>query len=89
MTIIPDINFLRWDVFGFINNSIDHICTPFSGPRRGYEAAAQKTKYADSQQAFYTGYIKAHGLKVETIFLPNGSLPCTDRCLLTKLTLVS
>jgi len=28
-------------------------------------------QYADVQQAFYSGYIKAHSLKGETIFLPN------------------
>ena len=72
MTIVPGINFLPWDVFGFIDDSIDRICTPFSGPRGDYEGAARKEEYADSQQAFFTGYIHAHGIKVETVFLPNG-----------------
>ncbi len=71
MTIVPGINFLPWDVFGSIDNSINHICTPFSGPRGDYEGAVWKAKYADAQQTFYTGFIKAHGLKVETILLPN------------------
>jgi hypothetical protein len=72
MTIVPSINFMPWDVFAFIDNSIDHISTPFSGPHRDYEGAARRAEYADAQQAFYTGYIKAHGIKVETVFLPNG-----------------
>lgn len=72
MTIVPGINFMPWDVFAFIDDSIDRISTPFSGPRGDYEGAARKAEYADAQQAFYTGYIKAHGLKVETVFLPNG-----------------
>jgi hypothetical protein len=67
MTIIPGINFMPWNVFAFIDDSIDHISTPFSGPHGDYEA-----EYTDAQQAFYTGYIKAHRIKVETVFLPNG-----------------
>ena len=72
MTIIPGINFMPWDVFAFIDDSIDRISTPFSGLRGDYEGAARRAEYADAQQAFYTGYIKAHGIKVETVFLPNG-----------------
>jgi hypothetical protein len=33
MTIVPGINFLPWDVFAFIDDSIDRISTPSSGPR--------------------------------------------------------
>jgi len=72
MTIVPGINFLPWDVFAFIDDSIDSICTPFSGPRSDNEGAARRAEYADSQQAFYTAYIKGHGIKVETVFMPNG-----------------
>ena len=72
MPIVPGINFMPWDVFAFIDDSIDCISTPFSGPQVDYEGAAHKAEYADAQQAFYTGYIKAHGIKVETVFLPNG-----------------
>jgi hypothetical protein len=60
MTIVPGINFMPWDVFAFIDDSIDRISTPFSGPRGDYEGAARRAEYADAQQAFYTGYIKAH-----------------------------
>jgi hypothetical protein len=72
MMIIPGINFMPLDVIAFIDYSIDCISTPFSGPCRDYEGAAHRAEYADAQQAFYTGYIKAHGIKVETVFLPNG-----------------
>ena len=72
MTIVPGINFMPWDIFGFIDDSIDRILTPFSGPRGDYGGTASKAEYADAQQAFYSGYIKVHGIKVETIFLPNG-----------------
>ena len=32
-------------------------------------------EYADAQEAFYTGFIKGHGIKVETIYLKNGLCP--------------
>jgi hypothetical protein len=72
MTILPGINIKPWDVFVFIDDSIDCISTPFSGPRGDYEGAVRRAQFADAQQAFYTGYIKGHGIKVKTVFLPNG-----------------
>jgi hypothetical protein len=72
LTIVPGINIMPWDVFGFIDDSIYRILTPFSGPRGDYEGAARRAKYADAQQAFFSGYVKDHGIKVKTIFLPNG-----------------
>ena len=57
---------------------------PFTGPCGDYEGAARRAEYANAQQAFYTGYIKAHGIKVETVFLPNGLCtlfgPVSARC---------
>jgi hypothetical protein len=52
MTIIPGLNFMLWEVFGFINNTIDKILTPFSGLHGDYEGAAPKAEYADTQQAW-------------------------------------
>jgi hypothetical protein len=46
--------------------------TPMSGPRGDYKGAARKAAYEDVQRAFYTGYKKFHGIKVEAIHLPNG-----------------
>jgi hypothetical protein len=71
VTIVPGINFLPWDVFAFIDDSINRISTPFSGPRGDYEGAARRAQFADVQQASYTGYIKEHGIKVEIVLLPN------------------
>jgi hypothetical protein len=62
MTIVPGINFMPWDIFGFIDDSIDQILTPFSGPCGDYESAVQRAKYADAQEAFYFGYVKDHGI---------------------------
>jgi hypothetical protein len=72
MRIVPGINFMPWDIFAFIDDSINRISTPFSGPCGDYEGAAHRSEYANAQQAFYTGYIKAHGIKVKTVFLLNG-----------------
>jgi hypothetical protein len=52
MTLVPGINFLPWDKFAFINESIDCICTPFSGPHSDQEGAAHRAEYADAQQVF-------------------------------------
>lgn len=70
---IPGLKHLPFDVIGFIDDSIDRCSTPMSGPRGDYEGAARKAEYqATQQQAFYTGYKKLHGIKVEEIHLPNG-----------------
>jgi hypothetical protein len=71
MTIVPGINFMPWDIFGFIDDSIDQILAPSSGPgpRGNYEGTAHKAKNADAQQAFYLGYIKDPRIKVETIYI--------------------
>jgi hypothetical protein len=29
-------------------------------------------EYADAHQAFYTGYCKYHGIKIESVFTPDG-----------------
>ncbi len=64
--------FLPFDIFGFIDCSIDKIRSPFSGPNGDYEGCGRKEEHDIMQRAFYTGYKKIHGIKVETVFLPNG-----------------
>jgi hypothetical protein len=85
MTIVPGLNFMPWDVFGFINKTIDKILTLFSGLHGDYEGAARKAEYTDTQQAFYSGYVKDHGIKVETIFCQTVYQHFLDPCLLNKL----
>ena len=51
-----------------LNDSVDRISTPFSGPRGDYKGAVHRAEYADA----HTGYIKVHIIKAETVFLPNG-----------------
>ncbi len=85
MTIIPSINFMLQDVFGFIDDSTYQILTPFSGSHNGYEGSTCKAEYADAQQAFYSGYVKDHGMKVETLFFAKWSLNSIwSRVCLTK-----
>lgn len=69
---IPGLEFLPKDAFAFMDDSIYGSSTPFSGPRGDYEGAARREEYQDTQRAVYTGYKKIHGIKVETVFLPNG-----------------
>jgi hypothetical protein len=86
MTIVPGLNFMPWDEFRFIDNMIDKISSPFSGPRGNYEDAARKAEYADAQQPFYSGYVKDHGIKADTIFSQAVYQLFLDPCLLNKLT---
>ena len=32
----------------------------------------QKAEFVGAQQAFYLGSVRVHGIKVKTVFLPNG-----------------
>ena len=40
--IVRGLEFLPFDIFGFIDNSIDRISTPFSGPRGDYAGSARR-----------------------------------------------
>ncbi len=68
MTIVPGLNFMPWDVCVFIDDMIKKILTLFSGPCGDYEGAVRKSEYTDAQQTFYSGYVKDHEIKGETIF---------------------
>ena len=66
------LNFCPLPIFGLIDCSIDKICRPYSGPDGDYEGAPRKLNEDIYQKAVYTGFKKYHGIKVETILLPNG-----------------
>jgi hypothetical protein len=57
-------------VFGFIDNTHISTCRPGGGPMREGHGAPRWNKLI--QQAFYNGWKKRHGLKVQTVELPNG-----------------
>lgn len=65
---LPD----EYRIIGFIDDSIDRISTPFSGPAGDYKGAPRRYQYESAQRAVYSGYKHCHGIKVETVFLPNG-----------------
>ncbi len=66
------LNFLPFSIFAFIDCSIDKVCRPYSGPDGDYIGAPRREEYYDAQESVYTGYKKYHGIKVETVLLPNG-----------------
>ena len=66
------LRFLPYNIFGFIDCSIGRINRPYSGPDGDYIGAPRKEKYDIAQRSVYTGYKKCHGIKVETVMLPNG-----------------
>jgi hypothetical protein len=59
-------------VFGFIDNTMNATCRPGGGPTRDGFNAPRKDPLI--QRAFYNGWKKLHGLKWQTVALPNGML---------------
>jgi hypothetical protein len=57
-------------IFGFIDNTINAMCRPGGGPLKEGEQAPRLSK--DVQETWWTGWKKLHGLKWQTISLPNG-----------------
>ena len=58
------------NIVGFIDNTIAPICRPGGGPAD--DGVNARRLDALIQRAFYTGWKKLHGLKLQTIDLPNG-----------------
>ena len=54
------------------NKSLLETINQKGSENAGEFGAAKKAAYEDVQRAFYTGYKKFHGIKVEAIHLPNG-----------------
>jgi hypothetical protein len=70
--IIGGLNHCPLPIFGFIDCSIDKTCRPHSGPDGNYVGAPRKEFQDEYQRAVYTGFKKFHGIKMETLELPNG-----------------
>lgn len=66
------LRFLPYSIFGFIDCSVYRINRPFSGPDGDYIGAPRKEQYYRAQRAVYTRHKQCHGIKVETVLLPNG-----------------
>lgn len=69
---IPGVDELPYGVFGFIDDSIEEVSVPYSGPDGDFEEAGRRPLYEDAQRSVYNGWKHVHGIKVETIYLPNG-----------------
>lgn len=74
---------LPFTLIGFVDCTIDRICVPYSGPAGNYIGAPRRPEYAIAQESVYTRYKKIHGIKIETVLLPNGIStiygPCSAR----------
>lgn len=66
------LNFLPFVIFGFIDCTIFRICRPYSGPAGDFVGAPRNSRYYNAQRAVYTRFKKLHGVKIETVMLPNG-----------------
>ena len=61
-------------VFGFIDDTTIRTCRPGGVPAEEGENAERNSKLL--QEAFYSGYKKHHGIKFQSVELPNGM--CAD-----------
>ena len=59
-----------FNIFGFIDNTMNATCRPGGGPARDGRDAPRNDPLI--QRAWYNGWKKIHGLKWQTIDLPNG-----------------
>ena len=72
--VYAHLHYLPFNIFGFIDCSIFKTNVPYSGPDVDFIGAPRKPKYSVAQRSIYTRFKKVHGVKVETIMLPNGIL---------------
>jgi hypothetical protein len=59
-------------LIGFLDCKFDETCNPGSGLMADEELANRWEEADLSQEAVYSGYVKAHGIKVLTVLFPNG-----------------
>ena len=51
---------------------MDKVLLPFSGPDGDYDGAPRRAQSIDAQKLVYSRWKKLHGIKLETVLLPNG-----------------
>ena len=68
----PGLANLPFWIFGFMDCSIYRSNVPYSGPHGDIVGAGRKPWYHIMQRAIYTGWKSIHGMKIETVRLPNG-----------------
>jgi hypothetical protein len=69
---VPGLEKSPYNIFGWIDDSIDQIGVPFLGPAGNFIGAPRRVQYIDAQESVYSGWKKLHGIKVEIVLLPNG-----------------
>jgi hypothetical protein len=72
VTWVPGLEKLPYNIFGWIDDSINQIGVPFLDPAGNFISAPHQVQYVDNQESVYSGWKKLHGIKVETVLLPNG-----------------
>lgn len=60
-------------IIGLIDGSLYETCVCYSGPDGDYAHAPRRPEYALFQRAIYTGWKKRHGMKILTVYLPDGT----------------
>ena len=71
-TWVPGLDEMPYNVGMFIDDSVDGVMVPFSGPAGDFQGAPRRPEYFLAQESVYSGWKRIHGVKVETIYLPNG-----------------
>ncbi len=87
---MPGLEKFPYNIFGWIDGSINRIGVPFSGPAGDFIGTPCRVQYINAQESVYSGWKKLHGIQVETVLLPNGistvfgpvSARQSDRCTL-------
>ena len=69
---IIDIDLDSFRLFGFLDDTCVYTQRPGAGPVGGGDHAPRREEAHDEQRAFYSGYMKKHGLKFQHLLLPNG-----------------
>ena len=69
---IVDVPYETFKTFGFIDDTNFRTYRPGTGPNGDYDYASCKDNAHNIHAAFYSGYMKYHGVKYQTVLLPNG-----------------
>ena len=72
VTYIIDTPFETWRVFGIVDDTCIKTCRPGSGAVNDNPHSPRRVGAHEIQRAFYSGYLRQHGLKYQTLLLPNG-----------------
>jgi hypothetical protein len=72
ITWVPRLETSPYNIFGWIDDSIDQIGVPFLGPAGEFIGAPCQVQYINAHESAYSGWKSLHGIKVETGLLPNG-----------------